>query len=90
MKALKKLYLALILIFMYAPIAVLILYSFNASRSRSVWGGFSLKWYEELMGNYEIRDAVLVSVSIAVLATLISVILGWLLLKPLGKTNLFK
>ena len=44
MKTFKKIYLALVLLFLYAPIVVLIVYSFNASETRAVWGGFSLKW----------------------------------------------
>lgn len=76
MKALKKLYLALILIFMYAPIAVLILYSFNASRSRSVWGGFSLKWYEALFHDSAIMGDLRTTLVVAVLSALIATIIG--------------
>ena len=76
MKALKKLYLALILIFMYAPIAVLILYSFNASRSRSVWGGFSLKWYEALFHDSAIMGDLRTTLVVAVLSALIATVIG--------------
>lgn len=85
----SKIYVGLCLAFFYLPILVMIIFSFNSSRSLSKFSGFSLKWYEELMGNYEIRDAVLVSVSIAVLATLISVILGTMTALGLGKTKKF-
>ena len=44
-----RIYLALIFIFLYAPIATLIVLSFNESRFRGKWGGFSLKWYESLL-----------------------------------------
>ena len=45
-KAARNLYLGLILFLMYAPIVVLIVLSFNASKSRTKWGGFTLKWYQ--------------------------------------------
>ena len=43
---LQKLYITLIFIFLYAPIVTLIVLSFNASKTRAKWGGFTLKWYE--------------------------------------------
>ena len=48
MKLLKRLYLTLILFFLYIPIIVLIVQSFNAGKSRAKWEGFSFHWYEEL------------------------------------------
>ena len=48
MKHLQRSYIGLVMAFLYLPIAVLILYSFNASKSRSVWAGFSLRWYRDL------------------------------------------
>ena len=47
-KLISRLYLGLVFIFLYAPIFVLIAYSFNESKSRGDWSGFSLKWYERL------------------------------------------
>ena len=47
MKKLRKAYIALIMAFLYAPILLLILYSFNDSKSRANWGGFTLRWYKE-------------------------------------------
>ena len=44
-------YLFLIVLFLYAPILVLTILSFNNSRSRVVWGGFTFKWYESLLSN---------------------------------------
>ena len=44
MKKLRKAYIGLIMAFLYAPIVLLILYSFNNSKSRAQWGGFTLKW----------------------------------------------
>ena len=49
-----KFYLVLIIAFLYIPIAVLVVLSFNASRSRVVWGGFTLEWYQTLFQNSDI------------------------------------
>ncbi len=76
MKLLKRSYLAIILLFLYAPIAVLIFQSFNAGVSRAKWEGFSLRWYEQLFQSPNIMKALYVTVSIALLASLISTVLG--------------
>ncbi len=76
MKAFRGAYLGLVLLFLYAPIAVLILYSFNASETRAVWGGFSLKWYQALFHDQGILDALYVTVSVAGLATVAATVLG--------------
>ena len=54
---LKKAYIFLIIFFLYAPIATLIVMSFNASKSRAKWGGFTLKWYASLFQDSEILSA---------------------------------
>lgn len=80
-KALKKLYIALILIFLYAPIVVMIVLSFNEGRSPAQWEGFSFKWYVELFcgrDNRNIMEALKVTISVAVIATVISTVLGTL------------
>ncbi len=74
--ALKKLYLALLLIFMYAPIITLIILSFNKSKSRARWGGFTLEWYMNLLSDEAVLDALINTLSIAILATIISTIIG--------------
>ena len=76
MKTFKKIYLALVLLFLYAPIVLLIVYSFNASETRAVWGGFSLKWYGQLLHDRSILQALYVTVSVAALATLVATVLG--------------
>ncbi|MBE5776957.1 MAG: ABC transporter permease [Clostridiales bacterium] len=78
MKVLKRSYLALILVFLYLPIVVLVVQSFNAGSSRALWEGFSLRWYGELFSNKSIMDALYVTLSIAVLAAFFSTILGTL------------
>ncbi len=71
----SKVYIALIMVFLYLPIAVLILYSFNSGKT-SVWQGFTLKWYSELFNNSVIMNALYSTLIIAVLAAVISTILG--------------
>lgn len=73
---LKKFYLFLIFVFLYAPIATLIVLSFNASKTRSKWGGFTLKWYIELFENETILKAFSNTMIIAFLSALIATILG--------------
>ena len=74
----KRFYLALILIFLYIPIVVLIVQSFNAGKSRAKWEGFSLHWYAELFQSVSIMNALKVTVSVAVIAMIVSTILGTL------------
>ena len=76
MKKLRKLYIGLVLLFLYAPIALLILYSFNDSKSRAAWGGFTLRWYQELFADRTIMSALGTTLSIGLLAAVISTLLG--------------
>jgi len=78
MMALKKMYLGLILFFMYAPIMILMVFSFNASRSRNNWGGFTLDWYVQLFNDSNIMRALRTTVLVAVFATIASVVIGTL------------
>ncbi len=74
----KKFYLALVLIFLYVPILVLIVQSFNAGKSRAKWEGFSFHWYADLFSNASIMNALWVTVSVAVVATIAATLLGTL------------
>ena len=76
MRKLRKAYVGLIMAFLYAPIVMLILYSFNDSKSRAKWGGFTLKWYRELFADEAIMAALGTTLSIGILAALISTVLG--------------
>ncbi len=67
---------ALVFIFMYAPIVLLMIFSFNDSRSRSVWNGFTLGWYGKLFNDSEIIHAIQVTLMVSVLASVISTVLG--------------
>ena len=78
MKFIKRFYLSLILFFLYVPIVVLIVQSFNAGKSRAKWEGFSFRWYQELFNDAAIMQALYVTVSIAVLAAIFATILGTL------------
>ncbi|MCM1101597.1 MAG: ABC transporter permease [Clostridium sp.] len=74
--AVRKLYIALIFIFLYAPIATLIVLSFNANKTRAKWGGFTFKWYKSLFENEEIMQALWNTLAIAFLSTLIATVIG--------------
>lgn len=76
MKTLRKAYIGLIMVFLYAPILLLVLYSFNDSRSRASWGGFTLRWYAELFRDRAILSALGTTLSIGLLAAAISTLLG--------------
>lgn len=75
-KYLKNIYTFLIYLFLYAPIAVLIIYSFNESRSRGAWGGFSLKWYGELFNDPQIMKALYYTLIIAIVSAVVATIIG--------------
>ena len=76
MKFLKKAYTYLIFIFLYAPIAILMLYSFNNARSRGKWGGFTLKWYKELFSDSSIMSALLNTLIIAFVSAAVAAVIG--------------
>ena len=78
MKFIKRFYLSIILLFLYVPIVVLIVQSFNAGKSRAKWEGFSFRWYQELFNDPAIMQALYVTISIAILAAIVSTILGTL------------
>lgn len=71
----KKIYIGIIFVFLYSPIAVLIAYSFNNGKT-SVWKGFTLKWYAELFKDSSIMTALYNTLLIAILAAVFSTILG--------------
>ena len=75
-KFIKKFYVGLILIFSYAPIFILIGLSFNKSKSRAKWGGFTLHWYKELFQNQSIMNALYTTLIIALLSALIATLIG--------------
>jgi len=74
--ALGNLYVALIFIFMYAPIVMLIIQSFNASKSRGRWAGFTTRWYVSLLTDEGIMSAFRTTILLALLSAAIAVVLG--------------
>ncbi len=64
--------------FLYLPIVILMVYSFNDSRIQSVWNGFSLRWYASLLDNTQVIDAALLSLQIALISATIATVLGTL------------
>ena len=74
--AAKKFYVFLIFLFLYAPIATLIVLSFNSSRTRAKWGGFTTRWYVSLFRNDAIMNALLNTLTIALIASLTATVIG--------------
>ncbi|MDF2905795.1 MAG: putative rane protein [Herbinix sp.] len=75
-KFLSRFYIGIILLFLYAPIIILVVLSFNASKSRAKWGGFTFKWYAELLQNEDIMAALSTTLIIAFSSAFIATILG--------------
>ena len=76
MKHFSKLYMGLIMLFLFAPLLVIIIYSFNASNSTAVFTGFSLQWYKELMLDTELISALKNSVILAILSSIIATVIA--------------
>jgi len=76
MKRASKIYTALMMVFLFAPIAILLVFSFNRAKSLSVFSGFSFYWYRELFRDAETLKAVRNTLVLAVLAALISTVMG--------------
>jgi len=76
MKAASKIFTALIFIFLFAPIAILVVFSFNDAKSLSVFSGFSLRWYRELLHDSATLESVRNTLLLAVSATVISTVMG--------------
>jgi spermidine/putrescine transport system permease protein len=77
-KSIERTYLAIIFLFLYLPIVVLIILSFNNSKSRVQWGGFTLSWYHNLLQNDTIMEAFGTTIFITLISALAATILGTL------------
>ena len=75
-KFFKSSYLVLIILFLYAPILVTAVYSFNSAKSRGVWEGFTFNWYAELFERDDIMEALSVTIVCALIAALVATIIG--------------
>lgn len=76
LKALESIYLYLIFMFLYIPIVVLMVFSFNESKSRGTWGGFSLKWYAEMLTDERLLSALQNTLIVGVISAVISCVIG--------------
>ena len=89
-KILRIFFITFGLVFLYAPILSLIIYSFNASKMMTVWGGWSIKWYFALFADKQMMDAVLTSLIVSFCAASMSVIIGTLAAIVLARISKFK
>ncbi|NLM76835.1 MAG: ABC transporter permease [Ruminococcaceae bacterium] len=71
-----RLYMTLIFLFLYAPVFVLIIFSFNAAKSRAVWGGFTLEWYRKLFENRDIMNALRVTLTVAFISAIVATLIA--------------
>lgn len=76
MKAVSRIYMVLIFIFLYAPLLTMVLFSFNEANSLSVFTGFSLQWYRDLFGNEEVLDVLSNTLILAALSSVIATVIG--------------
>ncbi len=84
----SKLYMGLIYLFLYLPIGIMIVFSFNQSKSRTLWTGFTFDWYKKLFTNNVVISALVNTLIIAVLSSLIATVLGTL--AAIGINNMNK
>ena len=77
-KLFSRAYMGLIFLFLYLPILVLIVLSFNDSKTRVVWGGFTFKWYTQCFTNEKIMDAFMTTIQITFLSAILSTLIGTL------------
>lgn len=86
-RVLGKVGMALLLVFFYAPILFMIIFSFNSSKSLTHFTGFSLCWYEAMLKNHGMMESLYVTIIIALLATIISTIIGTIAAIGLSKSK---
>lgn len=86
-RVLGKVGMALLLVFFYAPILFMIIFSFNSSKSLTHFTGFSLRWYEAMLKNHGMMESLYVTIVIALLATIISTIIGSITAIGLSKSK---
>ena len=86
-RVLGKVGMALLLVFFYAPILFMVIFSFNSSKSLTHFTGFSLRWYEAMLKNHGMMESLYVTIIIALLATIISTIIGTITAIGLSKSK---
>src|SRR5215468_6006360 len=80
---------ALGLAFLYLPIVILVIYSFNASRLVTVWGGWSVRWYVELLSDRAMLDATWMSLRVGVASATLATVLGTMAALALSRGDRF-
>ena len=88
-KALKRIYAFLILLFLYAPMFTLIVLSFNKSKSRAKWGGFTFQWYGKLFHDKAIMQVLLTTLLIALISAVVACLIGTIAAIAIDKMHLF-
>lgn len=86
-RVLGKVGMALLLVFFYAPILFMIIFSFNSSKSLTHFTGFSLRWYEAMLKNHGMMESLYITIIVALLATIISTIVGTITAIGLSKSK---
>lgn len=86
-KVISRVYLGIIIAFIYVPMISMIIFSFNSGKSLTVWSGFSFKWYLELFTDSDIIEAILNTFLVAIISTIISTIIGTLAAISLSKNK---
>ncbi len=86
-KIFSKLFMICVMIFFYMPIVYTVVFSFNSKKSLTHWSGFSLTWYEKMFSSRDMMSALWTTISIAVLATIISTVVGTITAIGLSKSN---
>lgn len=88
-KSISNLIIGLVLVFLFLPIVVLVVYSFNNSSTNIVFDGFTLKWYKELFSNVNLMDAFFNTILVASISTIISTVIGTISAVGLYKYNFY-
>ena len=86
-KKIKNLFITLVLLFLYLPIIILIIYSFNTSKMNIIFEGFTFNWYKSLFQNKELLEALFNTLIIAIMSTVISTVIGTIGAVGLNKYN---
>ena len=86
-KIFSKLFMICLMIFFYMPIVYTVVFSFNSKKSPTHWSGFSLTWYEKMFSSRDMMSALWTTITIAILATIISTVVGTITAIGLSKSN---
>ena len=88
-KFISDFYLVIILIFLYAPIFTMMVLSFNQSKSRTHWGGFTLSWYTQMFESRAIMYALYTTLLVAMISALVATVIGTVTAIAISHRNLF-